>query len=364
MKERGEVFGPPETRQPDRLTGIVRTGSPSSFVWALFIPLVSLAILVALAFLFSGNPASTLFFFFLGPLRNIYSFGNMLNSAVPLIFGALGVTVAMKAGSLNLGGEGQVYSGAFVAAAAGFALPSLGIAGGILAVLAGAFFAGAVAALCGLCKARWNANELITTFLLSGVTIPVVNYMVTGPFLDPGTSLQSTAKIAAALRLPVILPPSNLSAALFIALAATLVTWIFLNKTKTGYEFRMAGDNEVFARYGGINTKLNTVLAMFVSGAFYGLAGSLAVFGTYYAVIKEFSLGLGWNGLAVALIAGFSPAAIIPAALFFAWISSGARIAMQNSGLTIEAASIVQSVIFFLSTSMAIRNFFARKGHE
>jgi simple sugar transport system permease protein len=140
--------------------------------------------------------------------------------------------------------------------------------------------------------------------------------------------------------------------------------YIFLEKTKTGYEFRMAGVNELFARYGGINTKLNTVLAMFFSGAFYGLAGALAVFGTYYAVIKDFSAGLGWTGLAVALIGGFSPIAIIPAALFFSWINSGARIAMQNTGITFEAVIIAQSVIFFLATSMTLRakGYFPFKG--
>jgi simple sugar transport system permease protein len=124
----------------------------------------------------------------------------------------------------------------------------------------------------------------------------------------------------------------------------------------------MAGNNEIFARYGGVNTKFNTVLAMAMSGGLYGLAGSLAVLGTYHATIKEFSAGLGWNGLAVALIAGFYPPAVIPAALFFAWLGAGARIAMQNTGLTLEVASIVQSLIFFLSTSLLIRNLFTRKG--
>jgi simple sugar transport system permease protein len=125
---------------------------------------------------------------------------------------------------------------------------------------------------------------------------------------------------------------------------------------------RITGRNVLFARYGGINTKLNTILALAISGGFYGLAGSLAVFGTHHAVIKEFSTGLGWNALAVALIAGFYPPAIIPAALFFAWIGAGARIAMQNTGLTYEVASIVQAVIFFLSTSLAIKNVFSLSG--
>jgi simple sugar transport system permease protein len=352
--------GPPEIQRQDRLTSALYSGLASQ-AGIIIIALIALLVLVVLACILSKTPGRTLFFFFIGPFRNVYSFGNMLNSAIPLIFGGLGVSIAMRTGSLNLGGEGQIYSGAFIATITALPLAFLGFSGCLIAILAGAFFAGALAALSGFCKARWNTNELITSFLLSNAMILIVNYLVTGPFHDPETNLQSTKKIAANLRLPLILPPSNLSAALVIALAAVAAVYFFLKKTKLGYEFRISGENEVFARYGGINTKLNTVLAMFLSGALYGLAGGLCVFGAYYGTVKEFSAGLGWNGLAAALVAGFNPLAIIPASLFFAWISSGARIAMQNSDITFEIASIVQSVIFFLATSMVLRNLFSGK---
>ena len=352
--------GPPEIQRQDRLTVALYSGLASG-AGIIIIAVIALLALVALACVFSKTPGRTLFFFFFGPFRNVYSFGNMLNSAIPLMLGGLGVSVAMRTGSLNLGGEGQIYSGAFIATITALALPHWGVAGGLIALLAGAFFAGGAAALSGFCKAHWNTNELITSFLLSNALILMVNYCVNGPFLDPETNLQSTRKIAADLRLPLILPPSNLSAALIIALVMVAVVHIFLKRTKRGYEFRMAGANEIFARYGGINTRLNTVMAMFFSGALYGLAGGLAIFGTYYGTIKEFSSGLGWNGLAAALIAGFYPPAVIPASLFFAWISSGAKIAMQNADITFEVASIVQAMIFFLATSLVMRHLLSGK---
>jgi len=325
---------------------------------------IALLVLVVLICILSRNPYRTLYFFFFGTFRNIYSFGYMLNNAIPLMLGGIGVSIAMKTGNLNLGGEGQIYSGAFAATIIALYLPFLGILNGFISIIAGACIAGAVAAFSGLCKAKWNTNELITTFLLSNALILMVNYLVNVPFSDPETNLQSTRKIAEGIRLPLILPPSNLSAALFIALGLVFIVYLFLNRTKLGYEFRIAGSNDIFARYGGINTGLNTVIAMFLSGFFYGLAGGMVVFGSYYATIKEFSAGLGWNGLAVALVAGFNPIALIPASLFFAWIASGARIAMQNSDVTFEIASIVQSVIFFLATSMVIRGLFRRKGKQ
>jgi simple sugar transport system permease protein len=314
--------------------------------------------MVLLVFFLSATPFKALWYLFLGPLQNLYQFGNMLNSAIPLILGGLGVLTAMKAGRLNLGGEGQIYAGAFITTATAIALAPLGIPGALIALLAGALAAGIAAGLPGLFKALWNTSEPITSFLLSNVLVLAVNYLVTGPFLDPETNLQSTGKIPAAFRLPRILEPSNLSAALFIALLAVILTCFFLDRTRMGYELRMAGNNEIFARYGGINTKRNTVLVMGISGMLYGLAGGLAVFGTYYGTVKEFSSGMGWNGLAVALIAGSKPRLVIPSAIFFVWIGSGARIAMQFSDITFEISSIVQSVVFFLATSAVLRNLF------
>jgi simple sugar transport system permease protein len=312
-------------------------------------------------FALSRNPRRTLWYFFLGPFGNLYAFGNMLNSAIPLIFGGLGVSVAMKANSFNLGGEGQIYAGAFAATLSALALRPLGFAGALAGLAAGAAAAGLAAAFSGFCRARWNTSELITSFLVSNALILVVDYLVTGPFLDPAGNLLSTRKLDGSFRLPLILPPSNLSASLFIALAASLLTGIFLSRTRLGYEIRMTGSNELFARYGGVNTGRVTILAMFISGAFYGLGGGLAVYGTYYGTVKGFSSGMGWNGLAVALIARLNPALVVPAAFFFAWIGAGARIAMQNSDITVEIALVVQGAVFFLVTSQALPNLFGKR---
>jgi simple sugar transport system permease protein len=331
---------------------------------------ISLALVVVLAFLFSKNPGGTLWYFFLGPLQNHYQFGNMLNGAVPLIFGGLGVCIAMKANSFNLGGEGQIYAGAFVSTIAAIALgdrigpPGLPVIPGwfgiAAALLAGAFFAGAAAWVSGFCRAKWNTSELITSFLISGSLVLAVNYCVTGPFMDRETNLLSTEKIPELFRLPLILPPSNLNAGLYAALGAVVLVSVFLSRTRVGYEIRMTGSNELFARYGGIETGRITMLAMFLSGALYGLAGGISVYGTYHATIKEFSSGLGWNGLAAALIARFRPALIIPAAVFFAWIGAGARMAMQFSDVTLEMASVVQGVILLLATSRTLLDIFKR----
>jgi simple sugar transport system permease protein len=333
----------------------------SSSAGTALILLISLIAVVILVFILSGEPAKTLRYFFLGPLQNLYYFGNMINSSIPLIFGGLAAAIAMQAGNYNLGGEGQIYSGAFITTILALALAPLGWPGALLALFAGSCFAGLIAAFSGFCRVRWNTNELITSFLVSNMLILVVNYFLTGPFLDPDTNLQSTRKIPESFRLPRILPPSSLSAAFFIALLAVVIVWFLLYRSRPGYEMRMTGLSPLFARYGGISESITGILAMFFSGLFYGLGGGLAIYGTYYSAMKEFSAGIGWNSIAVALIARTRPALIIPAALFFAWIGSGARLAMQFSDVTVEIASIVQAFVFFLVTSSVLRELAVRR---
>jgi len=328
----------------------------------LLVPLIVLLFLIILIFIFSDSPFNTMYFYFLGPFRNLFNIGNMVNASIPYIFGALGIIIAFKAGSLNLGGEGQIYLGAFITLVFSLLFSGIGMIGAFFAAVIGALSSGVLCAFSGFCKAKWNTNELITTFLLSCAVIPVINFLITGPFLDPNTSLLSTKKIADNMRLALILKPSNLSAGIIISFVLVLFIHYFLKKTKLGYEIRMTGINEMFARYGGINTKFNIIFSMTLSGFLYGLAGSIAVLGTYFAVIKEFHAGLGWGGLTVALISGFSPAAVIPCAIFLSWINSGARIAMQNTGFTFEVAYIVQAVIFIMSAGITFKNFNKTQG--
>lgn len=324
-------------------------------IGALLIIAIALSALVLLSLLLSKTPGKTLRYFFLGPVQNTYYFGNMINTAIPLIFGGLGVSLAMRSGSFNLGGEGQLYSGAFVATISALAMAQWGLLGAVIALLLGALAGGLLAGLSGVLRMKWNTSELITSFLVSNAVILIVSYLIAGPFMDPDTNLIATRKIPESFRFPRILEPSNLSAALFFAVLAVIVVYWYLYKTKSGYELRLFGLNPKFSRYGGIRTHWYRVWPMFLSGAFYGLGGGMAIFGTYYACMKEFSVGMGWNGLAVALIARYRPSAIIPAALFFAYIESGARNAMLHSDVTFEIASIVQAVVFFLVTSTVLQ---------
>ena len=155
--------------------------------------------------------------------------------------------------------------------------------------------------------------------------------------------------------------PSKLDISIVFAVLLAIGTYFFMQRKHWGYEMRMCGLNREFAKYAGINVERYLMVPMAISGGFHGLAGAIAVMGTHYRCLKGVTAGLGWNGIAVALIAKNNPIAVIPAALFFAYLDAGARAAMLHSDVTFELASIARASIFFLVTAQALYGLFISK---
>jgi simple sugar transport system permease protein len=202
----------------------------------------------------------------------------------------------------------------------------------------------------GILKERRNVNELITTFLLSAALTPLADYCITGPLRDRTGNLIASARFIQTRRLPLLLPSSILSLSFILALGLVVLLFIFIHKTGPGYRYRIAGSAPAFARYGAIRVEKIWVPALFASGALHGLAGFFAVTGTYGMCHLGFPGGLGWNAVAVALIAKNHPLALIPAALVYGWLKSGSDAAMITTGLGVEISSIIQAVVLLLAT--------------
>ena len=323
--------------------------------------LLSFGLVVVLIFILSKTPGRTIYYFFVGPFTNKYALGNMLNVAVPLVFTGLGMAVAFKSSVFNLGGEGQTYVGGLAATAVCLALPTAnGFLGIVLALAAAIVVSGFIAGLSGYFRMKWNADEMISSFLVSYALVFIVNHFVTGPLHDPKNNMLVTSMHASQYSLPYIFLPSKLNVSAFIALLAVVLVFLFMNRSHIGYEMRMCGLNREFSRYGGIDVSRYLVLPMVISGALHGLGGGFMVLGTYHATYEGFSAGMGWNGIAVALIAGNNPLGVLPAALLFAYLDAGAKSAMLNGDVTFEIASIAQSFIFYFVSAQALYSF-ARK---
>ena len=177
----------------------------------------------------SDNPLQSISFFFTGPFRNIYNLGNMLDEAGLLIFAGLGMSIAFRAGVFNLGGEGQVYAGATAAVLVSINMGmgrSLGI---ISALIAGILTGALIAGISGFLKKQWNTDELISSFLFSGIVIHLTDYLISGPFRDNTSFLVSTVRIPSSLFLNRLFGTSHFNISFFIALGiltiASAILW-------------------------------------------------------------------------------------------------------------------------------------------
>jgi simple sugar transport system permease protein len=332
------------------LKSALRKAAPPALILGGVIGVAALVIAMV-----SDEPLASLWALVSGPARNHFLLGEALNGAAFLLLAGLGSLASLRSGGFNLGGEGQAYLGGVTAALACLGMPSLpGAIGLPLALAAGAASGALVAGASGALK-RLGADELITSFLASSALVHILDYAMGGPLRDTSGSLIALPPLEAGFALPKFEGRPSVSLALPVALGLALVGWILLERTRPGFRFRAAGANAEFARYAGLRPEGSMLAGMFVSGALIGLAGAaLALSSKGLVVSKGFHAGLGWNGLAVALIARGSPLAAIPCALAFSWLRVGATAAAIAGDFGGDLDALVQAAVFFLATARLV----------
>jgi len=323
---------------------------------------VAVLLAVALLVVLGPNPLGALRAFFWGPVSSGLAWGNLINEALLLTLTGLGAALAFGAGSFNLGGEGQTYTGGLASLAAALVLPVAWGPGGILVALGAGAAAGMVlGGLSGWLKVRFDADEMITTFLLSASAVPLVDAVMTGPGLGAAQSMLIQSRPAPeAFWLPGLLAPSNLHVGVLVALPLVVVFGILVNHTPWGYRLRLMGRNRDFARYAGISTGLYALVPLGLSGALNGLAGALGVLGTQHALVQGFSAGWGWNGIAVALIARTNPWSVLPAALLLAFLDQASRTVVLQGQFPFQLSALFQAAILFFITARFVVPRFLR----
>lgn len=322
----------------------------------LVVSLLILSLTTLLLALLSPEPAETIVRFFTGPFRNIYAFGSFLSAALLLVIAGTGISICFRGGQFNLGGEGQVYSGAAASLTAALLLPLMpGFIAKPLLIAAAMITGFLIAALSGWLRHRFSIHELISSYLTSGALVFFCDFLISGPLRDEESFLIATQRIPGAYTLAQMLPPSPLHSGIFIAAAVAAAAHIFLHRSVWGYRLRMFGEQSTFARFGGISPRTYRIMPIGISGALYGLAGAVALLGIHHRGIQGFTAGLGWNGIAVALIAGTSPVMTLYAALLVAYIEIGISSAMAGAAVTYDLGLIVRGAILIVVTLKVLK---------
>ena len=287
-----------------------------------------------------------------GVFGSAYGWGQVLFKATPLVFTGLAVALGFRAGLFNIGAEGQAYVASFVMGAAGAALAAH-LPGPLVlvsAALAGMAAGAAYAAIPGLLKARFGSHEVINTIMLNFIAFALVNYFGHAAFVHETVHTAELPPGALLPRLDAWWPAfrgSPVNASLLLAAAASVAVGLLLWRTPFGYELRAVGMSPRAAEYGGARVPAMWVKTMALSGALASLVGVNFVFGYKGYFESGFTSGVGFLGIAVALLGRTHPAGIALAALFFGALSQGGLVI--NSLVPKELVDILQAIVILMA---------------
>ncbi len=320
-------------------------------------PLIGLAICVLIILFCASHPGEALLSLFTGTFSSAYYFGAMLNNAVFLMTAGCGESLALKSGSMNLGGEGQVYIGGFLSglilSANWNAPPPIVMTAALLSSLCG----GALMALIpAVLREVRGAQVLLTSFLVSAASLPVIDGLITHLNGKTGQNLIALAPIPSVYRFGRLLPPSPLNISFLFAIAICVISWLFLTKTRAGKQMQIWGSAPEFAEYCGYSARANNFFSLMISGALHGLTGFFAVCGTYYTCHKGFYANMGWNALSASLIVSSNPLSLIPVSLILSWLYTSADRVGLTQGFGFDISGIVSGCILFaIAIPFAVR---------
>ncbi|MCS6780006.1 MAG: ABC transporter permease [Geminicoccaceae bacterium] len=322
---------------------------------------VAAALLVASAVLWAIGiaPLTVLRLMVEGALGSTFAMAETATRATPLLLTGLAAAIAFRARFWNIGGEGQLYLGAMAAVALGSGAiegPPLLL---VPLVLAAGAIAGALGALLpALGKVRAGADEVVTTLLLNFVIALFVQMMLEGPLKDPmGLGWPQSPPLLDEAMLPRLVERQRLHAGLLLGLLLALLLQLVLARTVWGLAVRAVGHNPRAAAYAGLPVARTTLAVAMLSGALAGLAGAGEVAGLKGYLTADLSPGYGYAGIVVAMLAGLSPLAVVPAAFLVAAVFVGADTMGRGLGISSYFADLVVALalLFVLAGGLLMR---------
>ncbi len=317
-----------------------------------------------------NNPFTGYFYLFAGGMMNLERLGNTLAMATPLILTGLSVAFAFRTGLFNIGAAGQALIGGLVATAIGL---TVGLPKAILLplILIAAALGGALWAwLPGILKAKFNVHEVVSTIMMNWIAYWLTYYTIPAFFKGSFETESRLISDAASLKTPFLtelFAGSYINMGLFVSLVAVFLVSIVLNRTVLGYRLKAVGYNRFAAEYAGINVNRHIVASMAIAGALAGLGGATLYVG--YASSMQIGIlpSIGFDGIAVALLASNSPLGVLGSAVFFGILQSGKGFMNAMTKIPPEIGdTIIATIIYFAATSVLIERWFAsftkRKG--
>lgn len=341
---------------------LIRRPEPSrrNLLLAPIIAIVLAAIVSAILFALTGKPAlRALHSLLIEPFTSFASFSEVLLKMGPLLLIAQGLAIGFRAQVFNIGAEGQFILGAIFASAIPVYFPEatslwLWPLMMVLGALGGAMWA----ALAAFWRVTTNASEILVTLMLGFVAIQLLNYLVLGPWKDPmGFNFPQTVLFQYEAMLPTLIPGTRVNVSFLFGIVATLLAWVYVRKSFSGYQLLVGGLAPEAASYAGFSEKRAIWISLVVGGLCAGLAGAAEVAGPVGQLQRSISTGYGFAAIIVAYLGGLNPIGMIFSAFFLSVIYIGGDNAMVSADLPNASVRVFQGLvlIFYLAALTWIR---------
>jgi len=298
---------------------------------------------------------------FASALDSKFNLVETLVKAAPLVLTGLAVAVAFRAKFWNIGAEGQFLLGAMAAVFVGTqeALPTWSLVP--LMIVCGMLAGGLWAVLPAILKTRFKVDDVVTTLLLNFIIFYAMMALLDGPWKDPLSGYPDSPDILMEAEYPILLRATRLHLGVLLAAMAAVFVWWMMRFTTLGFAIRAVGENPRAAAYAGHNITRVVILTALISGGLAGLAGVGEAAGLHFQVMAGISTGYGYTGIVIAMLARLNPLGVVPSAIFFSIIITGAEAMSRATGVPVFLADVIQGtalmtmLIALLFTSYRLR---------
>ena len=285
----------------------------------------------------------------------------------PMIFAALAVAVALKAGLFNIGVSGQMLAAGFVASVTvGYSTLAAPIAKPLVIIIC--FIVGSlVGGLIGFLKHKFNINEVVSSIMLNYIVEYVTAFFIYTKHVDPVSRQSKNISEAARLTLkniPIGELKGDIPLGIILAIIVAFIIKYIFDKTTFGYELKAIGFNGNASKYAGINVGRNMVIAMMISGGLAGLAGATYYLGYFCSMQPKVLAGLGYDAIAVSLLGNSNPTGILASSFLINIINKGSTYMSSKAGLDAEIASVITGLILLFSACGAYIQYLVKKNKD
>lgn len=316
--------------------------------------LIALGLAILLIFAVSKDPTNAIRNFLLGPFESARQMGNILTTASTISFTGIAVCIMFQAAMFNMAAESANFMGGLAGAAIAtlFDLPP--VLAIVFPLIAGIFVGGLVGLIPGLLRAKLGANEMVSSLMLNYAMLYLGLYILKNFLIDRTAGQVATAKLPKLSRFAIMVPKTGIHMGILLSVVVVILAYLYIYKTRRGHNLRVYGQNSEFARYAGVGISGVIISSQVIGGAVAGLGGAVEIMGMYQRFQWTALPGYGWDGIIIAILARNKPQFVPLAALFIAYLRTGANCMNTYADVPKELITVIQAIMMILVTAAAL----------